>query len=130
MFGDKDFNYEANLEYLEHLKKLNIPFEHKVVPGVPHSAKLVYEKEGLRAMKFHAENFRDAQQAEKTDAQQAEKTSAQECANRALVCLVFAISSGAERLAAGTAPLVGKSSVRLALLDPRRPPHATRRRRR
>jgi len=56
--GTKDFNYEANLEYMDLLEELNIPFEKLIVPDVPHSAKGIYEKEGLVLLKFHAENFR------------------------------------------------------------------------
>jgi hypothetical protein len=55
--GTEDFNYEANLDYMRHLEQLGIPFKRIVVDGAPHSAKLVYEKVGLEAMRFHAENF-------------------------------------------------------------------------
>lgn len=58
--GDKDMNYEANLEWMDHLRSLKIPFEPIVVAGVPHSTQLVYEKVGLKVMQFHAENFKSA----------------------------------------------------------------------
>ena len=55
--GTKDFNYEANLEWMAHLTKLGIPYEKIIVPEVPHNAGLVYEKVGLRAMQFHSACF-------------------------------------------------------------------------
>jgi len=58
--GDKDQNYEANLEWMEHLKSLEIPFEKRIVADAPHSSKVVYEKAGLEVMNFHADNFRKA----------------------------------------------------------------------
>lgn len=60
--GTKGFNYENNLAYMEFLKSLKIPFETLIVPDVPHSAQQIYEKEGLKLMQFHAENFRQAAQ--------------------------------------------------------------------
>lgn len=55
--GTKDFNYKANLEWMEHLRSLGIPFEKIIVEGVPHSSRQVYEKVGTEVMKFHAESF-------------------------------------------------------------------------
>ncbi|NQV24525.1 MAG: 1,4-beta-xylanase [Rhodopirellula sp.] len=55
--GTKGFNYQNNLEYMEFLTSLKIPFERLIVEGVPHSAMLIYEKRGLELMKFHAANF-------------------------------------------------------------------------
>jgi len=55
--GDKGFNYENNLAYMDFLRSLEIPFEHLIVPGVPHSATQIYEKEALRILKFHEKNF-------------------------------------------------------------------------
>lgn len=55
--GTKDFNYESNLEYMQLLEKLNIPFRRIIVPDVPHSAKAIYDQQGLEIMKFHAANF-------------------------------------------------------------------------
>ena len=56
--GDKGFNYANNLEYMEFLKSLEIPFERLIVKDAPHSAKVIYAKNGLDIMKFHAESFR------------------------------------------------------------------------
>ena len=56
--GDKDMNYQANLDWLAHLKSLKIPFEQRIIEGVPHSTQGVYEKAGLDIMKFHAETFK------------------------------------------------------------------------
>lgn len=60
--GTKGFNYQNNLAYMEFLKSLKIPFEQLIVPDVPHSAVQIYEKEGLKIMQFHADNFRRAGQ--------------------------------------------------------------------
>lgn len=58
--GDRDINYEANLEWMDHLRSLKIPFEQIVVKGVGHFTKSIYKKAGLKVMIFHAENFRNA----------------------------------------------------------------------
>ncbi|MGE3808151.1 MAG: alpha/beta hydrolase [Gemmataceae bacterium] len=63
--GDKDMNYQANLDWMEHLRGLKIPFEKIIVAGVPHSSKLVYDKVGLDVMKFHAENFKNTANQER-----------------------------------------------------------------
>ena len=55
--GTKGFNYENNLEYMEFLTSLKIPFERLIVEDAPHSASVIYEKRGLELMKFHAANF-------------------------------------------------------------------------
>ena len=55
--GTKGFNYENNLAYMTFLKSLKIPFQKLIVPDVPHSASKIYEKEGLKLMRFHAESF-------------------------------------------------------------------------
>lgn len=55
--GTKGFNYQNNLEYMEFLTSLKIPFERLIVEDVPHSAIQIYEKRGLKLMTFHAENF-------------------------------------------------------------------------
>ncbi|QDU48672.1 alpha/beta hydrolase [Gimesia panareensis] len=60
--GTKGFNYENNLAYMKFLKSLKIPFETLIVPDVPHSAMQIYQKEGLKLMQFHADNFRKAVQ--------------------------------------------------------------------
>lgn len=58
--GTRGFNYQNNLQYMEFLKSLDIPFEKVIVEDAPHSASKIYEKRGLELMKFHAENFRYA----------------------------------------------------------------------
>ena len=58
--GDQDFNYEGNLEWMEHLKSLQIPFEKRIVADAGHNYKQVYESAGLEIMNFHAANFREA----------------------------------------------------------------------
>lgn len=56
--GDKDMNYQANLDWMDHLRSLKIPFEQRIIEGVPHSTQMVYEKAGLEIMRFHADNFK------------------------------------------------------------------------
>lgn len=55
--GTEGFNYTNNLEYMQFLTTLQIPFEQLIVQGVPHSAKQIYKKSGLKLMRFHARNF-------------------------------------------------------------------------
>lgn len=56
--GTAGFNYENNLQYMEFLKSLKIPFERIIVEEAPHSAQKIYDKRGLELVQFHAENFR------------------------------------------------------------------------
>lgn len=56
--GTSGFNYENNLQYMEFLESLKIPFQRVIVEGAPHSAEKIYEKRGLELVRFHAENFR------------------------------------------------------------------------
>lgn len=55
--GDKGFNYQNNLQWMEHLTSLGIEHQKLIIPGAGHSAKQIYEKNGLDIMKFHAANF-------------------------------------------------------------------------
>lgn len=58
--GNKGFNYENNLEWMQHLKSLGIPFDHIIIDDAPHSATNIYKKRGDEIMKFHTESFRMA----------------------------------------------------------------------
>lgn len=58
--GTKGFNYQNNLAYMKFLDELKIPYQKVIVPEAPHSAMIIYQKQGLRIMKFHADNFRAA----------------------------------------------------------------------
>tara|TARA_Y100000746_G_scaffold50524_1_gene39645 strand:+ start:36 stop:791 length:756 start_codon:yes stop_codon:yes gene_type:complete len=55
--GTKGSNYENNLAYMQFLEQLGIKFEKLIVKDVPHSARLIYERQGDALMKFHAQNF-------------------------------------------------------------------------
>ncbi len=55
--GDKGFNYENNLAYMDFLTSLGIPFEQLIIPDAPHSARIVYEKKAMEIMKFHEASF-------------------------------------------------------------------------
>ncbi len=53
-------NYQANLDWMDHLRSLKIPFERRIVEGVPHNTQMIHENAGLEIMKFHADNFETA----------------------------------------------------------------------
>lgn len=55
--GTEGFNYQNNLEYMEFLDQLGIPYEKVIVPEAPHSAMEIYKKRGTDIMRFHAKNF-------------------------------------------------------------------------
>ncbi|MCP4847260.1 MAG: 1,4-beta-xylanase [Verrucomicrobiaceae bacterium] len=56
--GDKGFNYETNLEYLEYLNnELKVEAGQLIAPGIAHSASQIYEKHGIKLMQFHQRNF-------------------------------------------------------------------------
>ena len=55
--GTKGFNYENNLAYMKFLKQLGVEFNKLIVEDVPHSARLIYERQGNALMKFHAQNL-------------------------------------------------------------------------
>ncbi len=55
--GTRDFNYEANLEWMNHLQALGIPFSRHIVPEIRHSASQVYETVGDQIMQFHEKCF-------------------------------------------------------------------------
>ncbi|PHS15416.1 MAG: 1,4-beta-xylanase [Blastopirellula sp.] len=63
--GSKGFNYENNLQWMEHLKSLDIPHDHIIIDDAPHSATIIYGKNGLDIMQFHAKNFADAVKGQK-----------------------------------------------------------------
>ena len=46
-----------NLKYSTYLKKLKIPHTMLITVGAKHSAKEIYEKDGIDLMKFHQKNF-------------------------------------------------------------------------
>ncbi|MGY8771276.1 MAG: alpha/beta hydrolase [Pirellulales bacterium] len=62
--GNKGFNYENNLLWMEHLKSLDIPHDHIIIDEAPHSATIIYQKRGEDIMSFHAKNFAKAVKAQ------------------------------------------------------------------
>ncbi len=56
--GTKGFNYETNLEYMDYLKELGIPFQKIITPGARHSAHEIYEADGLKLMQYHDQRLR------------------------------------------------------------------------
>jgi len=55
--GKQDFNYEANLDWMRHLAKLEIPHEQAIAGDAPHSATVCYRNLGDQVMLFHAQSF-------------------------------------------------------------------------
>jgi enterochelin esterase-like enzyme len=51
--GTKGFNYQNNLEYMQLMDSLKIPFDQVVVEGAGHSAQQIYAAAGQQIMKFH-----------------------------------------------------------------------------
>lgn len=62
--GTKGFNYQNNLAYMKHLESLTIPYQRLIVKDAPHSARVIYQKNGLDIMRFHAESFRLARRTD------------------------------------------------------------------
>ncbi len=55
--GRMDMNYEANVDWMRHLKELGIPYEEAIAGDAPHSAAACYRELGDRVPLFHARNF-------------------------------------------------------------------------
>ena len=55
--GTKDPNYQANLEWMAHLRSLAIPFQSLIIPDTPHSMIEVYRNAGSEIMRFHERCF-------------------------------------------------------------------------
>jgi enterochelin esterase-like enzyme len=62
--GKKDFNYEANLDWMRHLTSLGIPHEQAIAGDATHSAAECYRNLGDRVMLFHAKNFASSSKPE------------------------------------------------------------------
>jgi S-formylglutathione hydrolase FrmB len=63
--GTKGFNYEYNLKFSDYLKKLGVPNQKLIAEDISHSASGIYEKKGLKLMKFHDKHFKTAAHAAK-----------------------------------------------------------------
>ncbi len=55
--GTKGFNYEYNLKFMAKMDESKIPYEKLIVPDVAHSAKGIFEAQGLDLMRFHDRHF-------------------------------------------------------------------------
>ncbi len=55
--GSADMNYEGNLEWMEHLRALGIPFEQEVPPGVRHDLRGLLGALGSSVEAFHDRCF-------------------------------------------------------------------------
>ncbi len=58
--GTDDMNYEANLEWMDHLESLDIPFKSLIIPDAPHDPVAFYEEVGDQIMSFHESCFQMA----------------------------------------------------------------------
>ena len=50
--GTEDRNYESNVAWMDHLESLGIPFESRIVPGVPHSIGRILSEVGDEIITF------------------------------------------------------------------------------
>lgn len=55
--GDED-NYQSNLDFMDYLDELGIPYQKLVAPGIKHNARQIYEIRGDQILKFHDANFK------------------------------------------------------------------------
>jgi len=62
--GAADMNYQGNLEWMEHLKALGIPFEQRIAPGVPHDLRGLLGALGSSVEAFHDSCFAAASTGE------------------------------------------------------------------
>ena len=51
--GSADMNFQGNLDWLDHLRVLGIPFEERVPPGVRHNISELFEALGPAVEVFH-----------------------------------------------------------------------------
>ena len=58
--GTKGFNYDYNLKFSKYLDELGLKHEMLVTPEAPHSARIIYAKNGNDLMQFHQGNFAKA----------------------------------------------------------------------
>ena len=56
--GSDEENYPSNLEFIEYLEELKIPYQKLVAPGIEHNARQIYEIRGDQILKFHDANFK------------------------------------------------------------------------
>ncbi len=72
--GSKGFNYSNNLQYMEYLQSLDIPFRRMIVSDVHHSARLIYQQQAVAILNFHADNFGFSGPRRKPSARTKQKT--------------------------------------------------------
>ena len=56
--GSEETNYQSNLDFMDYLKELEIPYQKLVAPGIEHNARQIYEIRGEQILKFHDANFK------------------------------------------------------------------------
>ena len=56
--GSEETNYQSNLDFMDYLKELEIPYQKLVAPGIEHNARQIYELRGEQILKFHDANFK------------------------------------------------------------------------
>ena len=56
--GSKEANYKPNLNFMDYLDQLAIPYQKLVAPGIGHNAGRIYEIRGDAILEFHNANFK------------------------------------------------------------------------
>ncbi len=56
--GAEEENYQSNLDFMDYLKELGIPYDKLVAPGIGHHAGKIYEIRGDIILQFHNANFK------------------------------------------------------------------------
>ena len=56
--GSEETNYQSNLDFMDYLKELEIPYQKLVASGIEHNARQIYELRGEQILKFHDANFK------------------------------------------------------------------------
>ena len=56
--GSKEVNYQANLDFMNYLDQLGLPYQKLVAPRIAHNAVKIYDIRGDVILKFHDSNFK------------------------------------------------------------------------
>ncbi len=56
--GSHEENYQSNLEFMDYLDELKIPYQKLIAPGIEHNARQIYEIRGEQILKYHDANFK------------------------------------------------------------------------
>ena len=56
--GSKEANYQSNLDFMNYMDQLGLPYQKLVAPGIDHHAGRIYEIRGDVILEFHNANFK------------------------------------------------------------------------